>query len=53
MNEDQECERCGAPEVEDNWMCVACLIAEENYYIEQYNLNLEDGEEPAEYIDRW
>lgn len=47
------CERCNAPEVEANYMCNACLTAEENYYIELYNNNLEDDEEPAEYIERW
>jgi hypothetical protein len=47
------CERCNAPEVEANYMCNACLTAEENYYIELYNNNLEDDQEPAEYIERW
>lgn len=44
------CERCAFPEVVENYMCAHCLALEENYYIEQHNLNVPEGYEECEYV---
>lgn len=50
---EEVCDRCGSFEVVDNHTCEPCLVAEENYYIEQHNRDLPEGEEPAEFITKW